>query len=167
MANTNFRDDGRKQFTTWEVVNLEMKNSHICQSRHLQYQGCKLQCTVMQYVHCLRNTHNRSTTICRRIIDVEYFGKYVNYHIRVYFSVIATREIQYGIGKEDCLPFHSGNLPFHFGIFHTEISIPHYAMPCWQHDAPNYSLHCTPPRDFFPYTAALPHSPSWRRGKML
>ena len=34
---------------------------------------------------------------------------------------------------EDCLPFHSRNLPFHSGIFHTEISVPFHTMPYMQH----------------------------------
>ena len=31
---------------------------------------------------------------------------------------------------EDCLPFHSWNLPFHSGIFHSEIFVPFHSIPC-------------------------------------
>ena len=71
---SNFRDDGRKKFTIWQIVNLEMKKvepvkaSPPSQSRQASAAASThaANCSVLsikQLVHFLRNTHNRNTAI--------------------------------------------------------------------------------------------------------
>ena len=48
----NFRDDQRKKFTTWQIVNLEMKK-HIKTVSYSIYAGNCNVVTMMQYVHYL------------------------------------------------------------------------------------------------------------------
>ena len=106
--------------------------------------------TMMQYVHCLRNVQNQSTAICRQIICVNIEVEY-----SVTILIITTRH-RYGFfckynaqnlvwnwygSMEDCLPFHSWNLPFHSilasSIFHTEIFVPfHFPF----HSIPYHAL---------------------------
>ena len=70
IASTNYRDDGRKTITTWQIVDLEMKKygkSVKAVSYCIKAANCNV-FTMMQY--CLCTTHNRSTAICQRMIHL-------------------------------------------------------------------------------------------------
>ena len=95
----------------------------------------------MHYAHCLCNVHNQSTAICRQMlcvdIEVEYFCDNIIYHypisVCIFLSIQCTNLVWNWYGSmEDCLPFHSWNLPFHSilasSIFHIEISVPFHSI---------------------------------------
>ena len=82
----SFRDDVRKQNLGLGKLSISEKK----QVKHVKvvyYNINAAKCnvlTMMQYIHCLHNTNNRSTAICRQIlpvdIEVKYFCNNIIYH---------------------------------------------------------------------------------------
>ena len=78
IANTNFRDDEKKNYGLANCQSQIKQNNNSNLSKH---QCCKLQCQYLlscnTYTICAMNIHNQTTTICRPIIpvdiEVEYF----------------------------------------------------------------------------------------------
>ena len=93
---------------------------------------------MMQCLHCLRNVHDWTTLfICRQMISSKTLPYIFIYHYPyiIFCKCHLGNQVWNWYGSmEDCLPFHSWNLPFHSilasSIFHTEISVPFHTMPC-------------------------------------
>ena len=102
---------------TCQIVNLKIKKVKPVKvvNHNINAVNCNA-LTMMQYVHCLRNLHNQTTSICQQIIrvniEVEYLRDNIIYHYltSVYFfcKYNAQNLVWNWYGSmEDCLPFHS------------------------------------------------------------
>ena len=98
--------------------------------------------TMMQYVRCLRNINNQSTAICRQIIhvdiEVEYYCNNMIYHHPTSAAYVflqmqcskSSMELVWKYGRLSSIPFLKSSIPFYSSIFHIEISVPFYFIPC-------------------------------------
>ena len=79
---------------------------------------------MMQSLHCLCNVHDQTTPlICQWMISCYTLPNIFSYHNSLSICIFCKCHERnlvwnwYG-SMEDCLPFHSWNLPFHSSIFH-------------------------------------------------
>ena len=124
----------------YELSNTQSQKKEVKPVKVVKYYINAANCnalSMMQYVRYMRNFHNQCTAICQQTIcvntEVEHLCDSIIYHYPtfVYFfcKYNARNRARNGYGRmEDCLPFHSSNLPFYSilasSIFHTEISVP-------------------------------------------
>ena len=127
----SFRDDVRKRNLGLGKLSISKKK----QVKPIKVVNCNINAancyvlTMRQYVHCLRNTNNQSTAICRQIIrvdiEVEYFCDNIVCHHPT--SVCIFLQIQYtksSMGlvwkyrRNSSIPVLKYSIPFYFGIFH-------------------------------------------------